>query len=349
MHPSTTLPLPRRRLLLSATALLAGVALMGWALPLGAAPAVSGTPHRRLEQRVFMGTRVGIAVVGDEALLAPAIEAAFAEMQRQTVLLDHYSDGSAVAAVNDGAGRQPVPVPPELMRVLLAAQAMAQRSEGAFDVTVGAVGRWHFDPAAPSMPPPDRIVAGLRLVDWRLLTLDERAGTVQLRRPGMRLDTGGVAKLPILQAGLQTLHRHGIHTALVDGGGDVLAMAAPRARPWRVGIRDPRAPQRLAGAVDLSNGIVASSGDYERHFVRDGRRYHHVLDPRTGYPAHGPHGATLVADSVDAVNGLGAAAMVLDTGAGRALLRRSGVDALVGGRDRSLWLTPGMQRRLHSV
>lgn len=349
MTSTMTLPLTRRRLLLGTTALLAGAALLGWAQPLHATQAAAHASRRRRVDRVLMGTRVGIAVIGEEALLAPATDAAFAEMQRQVALLSHFSPTSAVAALNLAAGLQPVPVPPELMRVLLAAQAMARRSDGAFDVTVGSVGRWHFDSAAPSMPTPERIAVGLRGVDWRLLTLDEPAGTALLGRRGMRLDTGGIAKLPILLAGLRTLQRHGIHTALVDGGGDVLAMAAPQARPWRVGIRDPRAPQHLAGAVDVTNGIVASSGDYERCFVRDGRRYHHVLDPRTGYPAQGPHGTTLLADSVDAVNGLGAAVMVMNPGAGRALLRWSGVDALVGGRDGSLWLTSGLQRRMGSA
>ncbi len=346
MNRTTTLPQTRRRLLCGATAYLAGAALLGWAQPLRAGLVAARAPQRHRVERVLMGTRVAIAAVGEEPLLAPAIEAAFSEMQRQVALLSHYSATNAVAAVNLSAGLQAVSVPPELMKVLLAAQAVARRSDGAFDVTVGSVGRWHFDPAAPAMPTPERIAAGLLGVDWRLLTLDERAGTALLGRRGMRLDTGGIAKLPILQAGLLTLQGHGIHTALVDGGGDVLAMAAPQVRPWRVGIRDPRAPQRLVGAVDVTNGIVASSGDYERCFDRDGRRYHHVLDPRTGYPAQGPHGTTLLADSVDAVNGLGTAVMVMDPDDGRALLRRSGVDALVGGRDSSLWLTQGLQRRM---
>lgn len=99
---------------------------------------------------------------------------------------------------------------------------------------------------------------------------------------------------------------------------------------WRVGLRNPLAPDRLLGVVALSDGIVASSGDYERGFVRNGQRYHHILDPKTGLPTHGPHGVTLVARSVDDVNGLGAAIMVAGAEAGRRLLvPPAGVDALI--------------------
>lgn len=331
----------RRRLLRAGGVLLAGGALLaGWALPARAATA------RLRWQRPLMGSVVDIAATGDAAALAPALDAAFAEMARLAAMMSHYTPTSTVGAIGLAAGLQAVPVPRELMQVLLAAQAVSRRSDGAFDATVGAVGRWHFDPAAPQMPAPAYIAGHLQAVDWRGLVLDERAGTAMLKRRGMRLDTGGIAKLPILEAGLRTLQQHGIATALVNGGGDVLAIAAPGAQPWRVGIRDPRAPQRLAGTLRIGNGIVASSGDYERCFVRDGRFYHHVLDPRTGYPAQGPHGVTLVADTLEAVNGIGTAVMVLPPAAGRALLQASGVDALVGGRDGALWRSAGLQRRL---
>jgi FAD:protein FMN transferase len=328
----------RRRLLLGGAALLAG-----WAVPARAAP------ERQRAVRALMGTRVGVAAIGDQAVVAPAIEAAYAEMARLAALMSHYATTSEVAAINLAAGLQPVRVSRELHDVLAMAAAVSRRSAGAFDITIGSVGRWHFDPAAPAMPAHAQIRAGLPHVDWRGLVLDERAGTALLARRGMRIDTGGIAKLPILLAGLRTLQSHGVRTALIDGGGDVVAASAPGARPWRVGIRDPRAPQRLAGTLKIARGFVASSGDYERCFVRDGRSHHHVLDPRTGYSATGPHGVTLVADELEAVNGLGTAVMVLESGAGHELLRTSGIDsALVGGRDGSLSITPALQRRLQA-
>jgi thiamine biosynthesis lipoprotein len=344
---STAMPagLARRRVLLGSAALVGGAALLaGWAVP-----ARAGL-QRSHQQRTLMGTLVGIAALGEPEVTGPAINAAWAEMARLAALFSHYSSTSQVAAINLAAGLQPVPVAAELMDALAMAGAVSRRSEGAFDLTVGSFGRWHFDPAAPAMPTPAQIRAGLAQVDWRGLALDRHAGTAMLARRGMRIDTGGIAKLPILQAGLRTLQAHGVATALVDGGGDIVAASAPSARPWQVGIRDPRAPSRLAGVLPLASGVVASSGDYERCFVRAGRRYHHVLDPRTGYPATGPHGVTLVAESLEAVNGLGTALMVLPPAAGAALLRASGIDsALVGHRDGRLQLTPALARRLRAA
>jgi thiamine biosynthesis lipoprotein len=342
MNTATSHRLARRRVLLGSAALVGGAGLLaGWAVP-----ARAGL-QRRQQQRLLMGTQVGIAALGEPDVIGPAMTAAWAEMARLAALFSHYSPTSQVAAINLAAGLQPVPVAPELMDALAMAGAVSRRSEGAFDLTVGSFGRWHFDPAAPAMPTAGQIRAGLAQVDWRGLALDRHARTAMLARRGMRIDTGGIAKLPILQAGLRTLQAHGVATALVDGGGDIVAASAPGTRPWQVGIRDPRAPSRLAGVVQLASGFVASSGDYERCFVRAGRRYHHVLDPRTGYPATGPHGVTLVAESLEAVNGLGTALMVLPPAAGAALLRASGIDsALVGHRDGRLQLTPALARRL---
>jgi thiamine biosynthesis lipoprotein len=305
-------------------------------------------PARLRSTRPLMGTRVEIAAQHpDEGLLAFAIEAAFKRMAALEAQMSHYSPTSQVAALGAAAGVRPVPVSAELMRVLQMAQGVSALSEGAFDATIGSVGRWDFNSGAERMPSAAHIRDHVGSVDWKSLELDPGQGTACLRRPGMKLDLGGIAKLPILEAGLNTLQYFGVENALVNGGGDVLAVTDAATRPWCVGIRDPRQPDRLLGTVELRRGFVASSGDYERFFVRDGRRYHHVLDPRTGYPAEGPHGVTLVGETLEQVNGLGAAAMVLLAGAGRELLQRHGVgQALIAGRDGELWISPALQRRL---
>lgn len=334
-----------RRRFAIATAL--GACIAGWPL----AGQASVTPVRRRESRSLMGTRIDIAAAAvDPVQLRTALAAAFERMALLASMMSHYEPTSRVAAINLAAGLQPVPIAPELMQVLAMAQSVSRRSSGAFDVTIGSVGRWHFDAQHPAMPTPGYISTHLPVVDWRNLILDERAGTAYLKKRGMRLDLGGIAKLPILQAGLDTLRQHGITNALVNGGGDVVAMSDRSSRPWRVGIRDPRQPDRLLATLDVRDGFVASSGDYERFFVRDGRRYHHVLDPKTGYPAQGPHGVTLVARDLTSVNGLGAAAMVLGATAARELIRGTpGVEALIAGGDGSLWITPQLRRRMPAV
>ena len=335
--------IPRRRLL-AGSAL--GACIAAW--PVGATELTSTTRLR--ESRAMMGTRVDIAVQGRHAEPLKAAQlAAFSRMAALEGMMSHYSATSRVAAINLMSGIAPVAIEPEMMQVLAMARQVSRRSDGAFDVTIGSVGRWHFDARDPQMPAPGYIAAHLRDVDWRNLVLDERAGTAYLTRRGMKIDLGGIAKLHILQAGLDVLREHGVKHALVNGGGDVVAMSEAAARPWRVGIRDPRQPERLLTTIDVRAGFVASSGDYERFFERDGRRYHHVLDPETGYPALGPRGVTLVGRDLASVNGIGAAAMVLGARPARELiLGTPGLEALIASRDGNLWMTGGMRRAMRS-
>jgi thiamine biosynthesis lipoprotein len=137
---------------------------------------------------------------------------------------------------------------------------------------------------------------------------------------------------------------------MVNGGGDVEVIGGSRAHPWRIGVRDPRAPERLLGVLQLERGFVVTSGDYERSFVRDGRRYHHILDPRTGYPADGPHGVTLFGERLEDLNGLGVAIMVRGKAAGmRWLAERPGLEGLIVDADEAVWMTPGFRARFSAV
>jgi thiamine biosynthesis lipoprotein len=300
------------------------------------------------EQRPLMGTLVEVVAEGaDDASLHAAVEDAYREMGRLSDMMNHYDPRSVVSAINYAAGHHAVAVPPELMQVLELAQRMSARTQGAFDVTVGGLTGWRFRPDDPRMPTAAEIAAKRPLVDWRRLRLDARARTAYLERPGMRIDLGGIAKLYIIQAGAELLQRRGVDRALVNGGGDVACFAREGAPPWRVGVRDPRAPDTLIGVLAIERGIVASSGDYERYFERDGRRYHHILDPRTGYPSTGVRGVTLVSERLEALDGLGVAIMVLGEKAGERLVETTpGLDALIAGRNGRLWMTPGMRRLL---
>lgn len=338
MRPDSPLQPTRRRIALA-------LPLLGSAYWCAAASASEAETHQR-STRALMGTQVDIATAGQSApLLRHATEQAYAEMQRLESLMSRYQPHSVVSRINRAAGISPVSVPAEVMAVLRSAQQVSALSGGAFDITVGALKSWRFAPnEAHAVPSDAQIARQLRLVDARALVLDERAGTAFLARQGMALDLGGIAKLPILAAGLQTLRGHGIENALVNGGGDVLALGHWHGRPWRVGLRDPRAPERLLGVVPVAGqGVVASSGDYERYFIHQGQRLHHVLNPRTGRPASGVHGVSLVARDVADVNGLGAALMVQGLPAAQRLAQRMpGVGVMVAGQDGAIWRSPSM-------
>ena len=157
------------------------------------------------------------------------------------------------------------------MAVLREAQRIHAVTDGAFDVTVGGLKAWHFGEGVQQMPQAEEVARQLSLVGAQDLVLDTNAGTAFLRRRGMALDLGGIAKLPILEAGMRVLQEHGIDNAMVNGGGDVLVRGQMQGRAWRVGLRDPRTPSQLLGAVSLQgSAVVASSGDYERYFCTKG-------------------------------------------------------------------------------
>ena len=304
--------------------------------------------HQHQESRPLMGTVVDIITEGpDPALLVSATDAAYAEMTRLSDMMNHYNPDSVVSAINRDAGVHPVAIPRELMQVLTRTRMMSERTDGAFDITVGSLKGWRFSTVHPQMPDAAAITAMLPLVNYRNVILDEIANTAYLRKKGMRIDLGGIAKLYILDAGMNVLKGHRVIHAMINGGGDVEVIGTIRGRSWRIGIRDPLHPERLYAAVDMQRGFVVSSGDYERYFDRDGRRYHHILDPKTGYPTIGPRAVTLISEDLDMVNGLSSSIMVMGMTRGRALIERNpSMEGIIFGRDASAWVSPVLERRL---
>lgn len=293
------------------------------------------------EARLLMGTMVEITIAGaDERNAREAANAAYAEMARLSGMMNHYDPASVVSEINRQAGQHPVLVPRELMAVLKMAQSLATETNGAFDITIGALQGWRFDPEHPAMPDSAALREQLSLVDYRGLNLDEKAGTAFLRRKGMRMDLGGIAKLYILHAGMEVLQRYGVRRAMINGGGDVEVIGG-QDEPWRIGVRDPQAPGLLWGVVEIGQGFIVSSGDYERYFMREGRRYHHILDPRTGYPSQGLRHVTVVGRQLHDINGVTAAAMVLGLSQARKLVQARGLEAVLIGNHQT-WVSPGL-------
>ena len=297
-----------------------------------------------------MGTVVSMTVEGPRRdVLERGVNDAYREMSRLSDMMNHYNPDSVVSQINRQAGAQPVVVPRELMEVLLMARRVSERSEGAFDISVGALKVWRFNPENPGMPSPHEIRNALPLVNFRHVMLNEKNRTVLLKQRGMRIDLGGIAKLYILDAGMQALKQRGITHAMINGGGDVVVMGSHQGRPWRIGIRHPRREDVLLGTVELTQGWVVTSGDYERYFFRDGKRYHHILDPRTGYPTEGPQQVTLMADDIGLVNGYSLAIMVRGAEWGRTLISQTpGLAGLIVDADGQIWRSPGMLNFLHS-
>lgn len=303
------------------------------------------SPLVQRASRDLLGTRIDIVAQGKHASKAMAL--AFTEMARLECLMSRYRGDSEISALNRSAGLTGVDVSPETFAVLQRGLQLAQLSDGAFDITIGGYQGWSFDPTSPRLPSDAQLMRERVLVNHRYLVLDPKRQQAHLLRAGVKVDLGGVAKLPILQAGMQVLQAHGLDGAMLNGGGDVLVTGQLLGRDWRIGVRDPRSPERVLGTLELSDGVVASSGDYERAFMVQGKRYHHVLDPRTGLPTQGVRGVAMLARTTQVVNGWGATAMLVGAAKGQRLL--SGlprVESLMVDAQGETWMSAGMRDQL---
>ncbi len=312
------------------------------------------------EIRVLMGTRVDMRVAAvPEALAQSAMAAAWRRMTALAAMMSRYEPGNPLdqLALHAGQG-QVLPIPRPLVEVLQAALQRAHDTEGLYDPTVGSYRGWDFRPGQTHEPAAAELALQRTLRGWRHLKLDVRSQQAGLDRAGVRLDLGGAAKLPILEAGLDALREQGVRHALINGGGDVLSLGqAASDRPWRVALRDPRQPERWLGVVDMParGAVLAASGDYERCFDSSGRRCHHILDPRSGEPSRGLHGIAMLGQRVADLNAWGPAMMVAGAAQARRWARSlQGVDLLLAGPGegqgaQALWASPGWQRQLQRV
>jgi FAD:protein FMN transferase len=301
-------------------------------------------------RRIALGTSVAVKLYAGERLSAALLDSAYAEIARLDSLMSRFIDSSEASRIEREAVGQDFVCSPEMAYVLGLCQAYAVRTGGAFDVTVGALSRlWGF-PEAQAPPAAARIDSARGLVDYRELTVDGRA--VRLRRPGIRLDLGAAAKGYAVDRAIARLQALGVSAGLVEAGGDLRFWGVkPDGSAWRIGVQHPRDPARFARADDIGLPAVATSGDYEQYFVQDGRRYHHLLDPRTGYPAVGAVSATAWTTSAVEADILATAVFVLGPEAGLSLAEElPEVEALVYYFEGDKLLhrgTSGVQGRVH--
>jgi thiamine biosynthesis lipoprotein len=211
-------------------------------------------------------------------------DALIADVRRIEAKYSRYRDDSVTTRINRAAGGSPVAIDAETAALLRYADRCHALSGGRFDITSGVLRRaWDFSREPPALPDRAALAAALALVDWREVEWSDDA--IRLPRAGMEIDFGGIGKEYAADRAATIAAERDVPHALVNLGGDVRA-AGPQANgePWRVGIRHPRIDGAVIATIELSAGAIATSGDYERYFELDGRRYCHVLDPRTGYP-----------------------------------------------------------------
>ena len=294
-----------------------------------------------------MATRFELVVRGDPGSLAAAREA-LEVFPAVDALMSEWKPGSPLAAINRAAGGDPVAAPHELRAILNQNKHFGDVTGGAFDVTWAALwGPWNFRAPTPALPDPAEVARRAALVDYRRIEIDDVRGTVRLPAKGMAIGLGGIAKGWSLDRAAAVLRSRGVHDFLLSAGGQLLASGSRDGTPWRIGLRDPRgAPDDSFATLDISGGSVSTSGDYDSFFEIDGKRYHHILDPRTGWPTHGTRCAIVFAPDATMADALSKVAMVLGADKGLALLGRlPGVEAVVVD-DKGKWTsTPGLAGR----
>jgi thiamine biosynthesis lipoprotein len=270
-----------------------------------------------------MGTEFQAVLVGpDPDYLRDAGNQALDEVERLEERLSHYRPDSEICDLNLRAPYGPVRMEPSLFALLRRAVDLSERTGGAFDPTAGPLVRcWGFFRGQGSLPDAGSITEARERVGTRHLELASEAQTVRFRREGVQLHLGAIGKGYAVDRVIETLRELRIEAALVHGGTSTVygLGAPPGAEGWEIGLCDPSDRERRLGVVRLRDRALSTSGDYEQFFVTGGRRYSHILDPRTGYPAEGTRSATVLAENATDSDALSTAAFVLGEAGARHL------------------------------
>jgi thiamine biosynthesis lipoprotein len=303
------------------------------------------------DTRQAMGSELRVAVWTErEAAARAAIDAAFTEFDRLESALSVWRAQSDVQRLNAAAGADAVAVGPDVMAVLEAAADASRETKGAFDITFGAFSDiWRFDHDQDNrVPAPEEVAARLPLIDHAAVVLDRAAGTARITRPGVKVHLGGIGKGYAVDRAAAILRAAGFDDFALQAGGDLYASGRRGNRPWRVGLNDPRgAGGESFAAIELRNETFSTSGDYERFFVKDGVRYHHILDPRTGQPARLCRSVTIVASSALQADWLSTGVFIMGPDEGMALVERlAGVEAVIVTAANDVKVSSGLRDRL---
>ncbi len=321
--------------------------------PVETAPAAREA-HMVARSGLAMGSSLTLmAWTADDDPANRAFDTVFTEFNRLDALMSVWKPGSDVLRLNEAAGQQPVPVSRETLDALATARQVSEWTSGKFDVTFGALSDvWKFDQDQDdSVPAASAIAARVGLIDYRKLRLDEQAGTAFLERRGMRVHLGGIGKGLAVDRAVAMLREAGLKDFSIQAGGDLYVAGKHGDRPWRLGIADPRAPEGAVFArVELEDHTFSTSGDYERFFIKDGVRYHHILDPATGQPSRLSRSVTILSKRAILADGLSTGVFLLGPEKGMALIEElPDVEGVIVGADNQVHVSSGLQGKLEIV
>jgi thiamine biosynthesis lipoprotein len=301
------------------------------------------------ESHIMMDTLIEITAYGPKR--EEAVQAAFDEFRRMESICDRFNPNSQVAKINEMAGIQKVTVDPDLIAMINHSIELSKKLDGSFDITVGALtdlwGIGHKDNFVPTQAEIDAV---LPLVDYRLIEVDSVNNTVYLPKKGMKIDLGGVAKGYSINKASEALASFQIKSALINDGGDIRVIGnKPDGTPFRIGVQDPRKSDGMIATIPmLECDTLATSGDYQRFFEKDGIRYSHIIDPKTGKQPRAIASVTLVykdSNVISDIPSLGMFVLGVEKGI-EALKEFPGIEAMFVTTDGKIIVTPGLEGKI---
>jgi thiamine biosynthesis lipoprotein len=293
-----------------------------------------------------MGTRIDVQLWHEDGDTAgELLQAAMAEFDRIEAAMSTYRDSSEISRLNREAANAPVRMSTELFTLVMLSLELSEITGGAFDITYDSVGQL-YDFRARQRPDAAAIAARLESINYEYVELDAKAQTIRFLEPGVRINLGGIAKGYAVESVISLLREAGVSHALATAGGDTRLLGDRRGKPWLVGIRDPDDESGLVTRLGLVDEAVSTSGDYERFFVEDGERYHHILDPGTGRSAGSVRSVTIIGPDATMTDALSTSVFVLGQAGGLDLIEKlDGYEAIVVDTERRVRVSAGLDSR----
>ncbi len=314
------------------------------------------TPAKITAEAQAMGTHLAFAAYTepgvDEATIKKAFDDAIAEIRRLETLMTTWKPDSEISRVNAAAGKTPVKVSDETWDVVQESLHAGDISKGTFDITFESLhGLWKFDQDLDPHPPTDdQVKAKLGNVGYKHVKLDAAAKTIFIDHAGTQIGLGGIAKGYAVDKAAAILDKAKIKSFYVQAGGDLFTRGKkPDGTDWQTGIRDPRGGEKdFFALVPVSDHAFSTAGDYERSYIVDGKRYHHIIDPRTGYPATASRSVTIWAPTALLADEIDDAVFILGPKEGLELVESiDGVGAVIVDAKNNLWVSKRLEGKLH--
>jgi len=296
----------------------------------------------------IMGTEITLTVVARSAEEGNvAIDAGMAELRRLDEMMSLYKDTSEITQVNLAAGKHPVKVSPEMIEVVEDGAKISKLSNGVFDLTIGPlVVLWQMRLKEGKVPTDAEIARIKPLVNYRNIVIDKRASTIYLKKAGMIMDFGGMKGYAADRVA-EIFEKRGITNAVIAVAGDIWVLGRrDDGKPWRIGVQHPREHDRVIAVLNLSDKYVSTSGDYERFVIKEKKRYHHIIDPRTGKPSRGVISATLVGDKGAFIDPLTKVPFIMGPEEGLKIAEQAGAEAIVVDDQGKVYTTAGINKFL---